>query len=166
MKLILLDIDGVLNDHSRYPNGYCGTSWPLVERFNRILAAVPDANIAIISSWRYLALGNHMTTNGIEAMMLTHGVDCHGRTCGYTCSDEDIWGRGRSMDYMKKHGARVRREQIRRFIDSFKPDRYVIIDDLPHLRTKTFNEPIVKPDSKAGLSDADVERAIAILTNS
>jgi hypothetical protein len=68
MKVIFLDVDGVLNwaatEHRvkvqfdgimREYVGFCSVR---VQRFNRIVAAHPDAKIVISSSWRELGLDN------------------------------------------------------------------------------------------------------------
>lgn len=52
MKLIFLDIDGVLNDHSRSSSGYCTIDSDKVELFNQILDAHPNARVVISSAWR------------------------------------------------------------------------------------------------------------------
>lgn len=87
MKYIFLDFDGVLNDHTQFENGYTGTKPSSVSVFNQILSEHPQAKIVISSSWRYLVLNLQMTVNGFENLMLTHGINAHGRVCGVTGED-------------------------------------------------------------------------------
>lgn len=84
MKVIFLDIDGVLNDHTQMENHYCGTKYECVQQFNRILDAVPEAKIVISSAWRYMILRGDVTLKGFEMLLLTHGVKCHERVIGHT----------------------------------------------------------------------------------
>lgn len=155
--LIMLDCDGVLNAHAAYPNGYCGTEWRCVEHLNRILSEVPVARIVVSSAWRYLILNGYMTDRGFENMMLTHGLDCRGRIIGHTCSDETFATRG---------------AQIRNFLNACDiRTRHVILDDggqnpdgtFDDMGIGRFNLKVVWTDGKVGLTEADADRAIAIL---
>lgn len=42
MKLLFLDIDGVLNDHSKFSNNYCGIKQECVDNLNIILDKYKD----------------------------------------------------------------------------------------------------------------------------
>lgn len=70
---IFLDIDGVLNGHKKYPNGYCGTDYANVELLNRIIEAT-NAKIIVSSAWRYFVLRGEMTVGGLDGMLATHGL--------------------------------------------------------------------------------------------
>lgn len=87
MKVIFLDIDGVLNRHQQHENGYCGTDPECVRHFNRLLANAPDWKIVISSAWRYLILNGAMTLKGFESMLLTHGLNVKDRIAGRTRAD-------------------------------------------------------------------------------
>lgn len=54
MKIIFLDIDGVLNndDTTDKIDGFTGLHPPLIANFNKIIEAHPDAKIVISSTWR------------------------------------------------------------------------------------------------------------------
>ena len=55
MKIIFLDIDGVLNNDAttaRYSGTFIGIDPALVVQFYRILCGVPDAQVVLSSSWR------------------------------------------------------------------------------------------------------------------
>lgn len=163
---ILLGIDGVLNPHTRHENGYCGIDRECVRNFNTILEAVSHAKICLISSWRYDVHAGRMTIGGVEAMLLTHGVDCHGRVVGVTVSDEEIVGQARSWEWLKKYGARIRRSQVHRWLwgewESPQEDdrRYVVLDDID---LALPNGGQVVTDPNVGLTAADAQKAISIL---
>lgn len=160
MKIIFLDIDGVLNGHARHPNGYCGIDPACVYRLNRIVAET-GAKVVVSSAWRYL-IGRGMNFNGFKAMLLTYGLDRAVEIIDATAEDEDIPDRG---------------PQIGERLKCFEVDSYVILDDgsddQPHPpATKPLTESLVEHHERAvivftdgtkGLTDADADRAIAIL---
>jgi len=168
MRLIFLDIDGVLNGHDkhRHPNGYCGIDPQCVYRLNRIVAET-GAHLVITSAWRYL-LNSAMSMTGFGSMLLTYGLDRSVHIQGRTCADEVIPDRGPQIAaYLieAKAGCMDRVES------------YVILDDgsdePPHPpATKPLTESllmyhdpsrIVFTDGKIGLTDAAADRAIQIL---
>jgi len=51
MKLIFLDIDGVLNRHVPHSNGYSGMDADLVRNLNLILSEVPASRSASRNPW-------------------------------------------------------------------------------------------------------------------
>jgi HAD domain in Swiss Army Knife RNA repair proteins len=159
--VIFLDIDGVLNDHTPQENRYCGMNRECVSRFNRILDAVPEANIVISSAWRYMILRGDLTIKGFEMLMLTHGVKCHDRVIGCTTADgpiEDEPHHHDEPDRWKNAGLKWRGMQIKHYAFEYDIRHYVAIDDLPidipelHL-----------VDGDVGLDDQDVEEIIAKL---
>lgn len=159
MKVIFLDIDGVLNGHGFDRSAQSCTIRPdCVVRFNRLLRET-GAKVVLSSAWRYMVTGGAMTVRGFEYMLRTHGVaGCH--IIGHTCTDEECAGRGK---------------QIRRWVEEspYGPiDAYVVLDDEEYdIRepSPTFNHagtnahPFVRTDGKVGLTDADVEAAVRLL---
>lgn len=151
MKAIFLDIDGVLNDHTQQDNGYCTIKPECAVRFNRILRAAPDSRIVISSAWRYLILNGGMTRYGFESLLLTHGVDCFNKVAGHTRADANG---GEPFE---------RVAEILEYVDENDVELFVVLDDLDlPLPESVF----VRTDGNVGLTDADAERAIAILTPS
>lgn len=146
--LIFLDIDGVLNRHDQWTNGYCGTHVENVVLLNRILAET-DAVIVVSSAWRYNVLRGDMTVRGFENLLLSHGIDCHRRLIGVTCSDEDLEGRGLQIRHWLNENGGGR--------------RYVVIDDLD-LGITEQGHPFVRTDGEVGLTDRDANKAISILS--
>ena len=72
MKIIFLDIDGVLNQTGN------AASLPFdpncVMYLNHVIKET-GAHIVISSAWRYQILEGHMTLKGFEFLMKTHGLD-------------------------------------------------------------------------------------------
>jgi len=90
MKVLFLDIDGVLNKLQPQRNGYCGFDPMCVENLNYVLLSVPDLQIVISSSWRYMIVPRVMTLEGFEFMLLSAGVCCRSRVVGSTIRDEEV----------------------------------------------------------------------------
>jgi hypothetical protein len=147
-KVIFLDIDGVLNDHTYDNMAESNTlKKKCVDNFNHLLLQT-DAKIVISSAWRYLILGKHMSLLGFEAMLRTHGVACQGRLIGTTLPDETVYSR---------------ENQIREFLESLRERgkiKYAVIDDLP---LELSSDVFVRTDGNVGLTMNDVEKIVKIL---
>jgi hypothetical protein len=150
IKLLFLDIDGVLNGHQTSDSGYCGIDPQCARRLNKVLNTYPDLKIVISSSWRYLIHTGQMTLEGFESLLLTHGVLCRGRIMGVTRRDHKEW----ETD--------LRINQINDFlggfyiIDNFK---WLILDDID-IDIVPVKEHL-KIDGLTGLQDEDIDRIIA-----
>lgn len=165
MRLIFLDIDGVLNGHDqhRHPNGYCGISPGCVYHLNRIVRET-GAELVISSAWRYL-LNNAMSLDGFRYMLMTYGLDKDVHIQGRTARDEDIPDRGAQIHAYLAGALKLGRI-----------DEYVVLDDgneeAPHPpATMPLSESLrrqcgdrwVQTNGKVGLTEADADRAVAIL---
>lgn len=157
-RLLFLDIDGVLNDHTAYANGYCGIQADKVVHLNAILEAVPDLKIVLSSAWRY-TLG---TVGSIETLLCCHGVNCGKRVHGLTEPDEKTHG-GPMPDFGDRQawseiGIRLRAMQIRKYVASVNNGNWVAIDDLP-LDIEPQNFVQTNPDIglTAGVANAVIE---------
>jgi hypothetical protein len=140
-KVVFLYIDGVLNNHSRVINFYCGIHPELVQRLNQITDAT-DASIVISSAWRYMVYGGAMTLRGLCYLFATHGIKAP--IIDITQRDEEVPQREEQIaEYIIKHGIQ----------------QYVVLDDLP-LQIPNF----VKTEGNVGLTDTHVKQAIEILT--
>lgn len=79
MKIIFLDIDGVLNNHQfNEVAGSCIIQQDSVQCLNSIMH-LTGARIAVSSAWRYMRTGGRrgipsMTDDGFKYMMQTHGL--------------------------------------------------------------------------------------------
>lgn len=145
MKVLFLDIDGVLNGHKPQRNGYCGMDSKCVENLNYILLSVPDLQIVISSSWRYMVVPRVMTLEGFEYLLLVAGVCCRGRLAGLTIRDEEVPERA---------------DQIRHWLDTH-PDvtQHLALDDLDW----DFGSRKVvslRTDSNTGLTEQEAEQII------
>ena len=137
LKLIFLDIDGVLNRAKPMGNGYCGIDETNRLRFNTMLNVCTDAKLVITSSWRNQIYHAHGTLNSLEECLLTHGLNVRDRVIGVLDRDPDDdldnehWS-VRSPEWWL-HQARKHRKQL--LINYLHPIRdnvfsYVIIDDV------------------------------------
>jgi hypothetical protein len=149
MKLVFLDIDGVLNRHRIYSNGYCGFDPECVENFNKILHAYEDIRIVISSAWRYMLLQHEMKLKGFEYLMLVGGVDCKDRLIGHTKSDEEIPTRGQQiLEWRYQH--------------IMESPRYIILDDMPFdFKQRGLNHFLTI--GGRGLTAQDAEKIIQLL---
>lgn len=166
MKLIFLDIDGVLNAHEKLPSGYCGIARQCVDQLNRILAAVPDAQLVISSAWRYLMLNDAMTHDGFEYLLMSHGVNCHKRIHGHTEPDPNCGENGEPAGRFdaaewQRLGSKWRVSQIFNYVYHRPAEHFVVLDDLALIGAFDF----IRTDGLVGLTAADADRAIAMLSS-
>jgi hypothetical protein len=147
MKVIFLDIDGVLNnlESLRSPrvkvrsskHSYSAAHPSCVEALNRITSAT-NARIVISSTWRGIGL--------VVLFEIFRQWGITGKTIGYT----PLWG------YGSERGA-----EIQEWLNAHKVKSFVILDDgddMGHLRHR-----LVQTDYQVGLTAADADRAIAML---
>lgn len=162
MKILFLDIDGVLNDHGQMMNLYCGIHRDKVDLLNEVIDAT-DCYIVISSAWRYMMLGGEMTVQGFEYMLLSHGLKCHNRIIGHTPSDEDVDTRGKQItEWINIILPEVLQEKG---ISSYKA---VVVDDLDKEKGIQITESghvLVQTNGKIGLTDENVNRIIEILNS-
>lgn len=161
MKVIFLDIDGVMKeeDYNAEFKDEC------FARLKRIVDET-GAEIILSSSWRiyyweFIENGYHADDEKILSLhsyFEKYGLKVAGRT-----------------DYTRRSGPASRPDEIRRWIaDKEDLESFCIIDDDDFYRWKWLSQFLVitrvrtkdergYPDWQRTLSDADVERAIAIL---
>lgn len=150
MKVIFLDIDGVLNDHKPLRHSRSNTfDRDKVKRFDHLLR-VTGSKIVLSSSWRYFIITGDMTFRGFEQLMRSHGIDAWGRIVGILPPDEESpFGRD---------------QQIVKYVREDKEiSHFVILDDLEDLDFGGWSPHFVMTKSKEGLTDEQVERAKKIL---
>jgi hypothetical protein len=148
MKAIFLDIDGVLNnlESLRFPRTKVNCSRPsfsaahpsCIQALNRIIKFT-DARIVVSSTWRGI---------GLEVLFeVFHQWGITGMTIGYTPLWDRSFERGDEIaNWLSKHPE----------VESF-----VILDDgddMGHLKHR-----LVQTNFEIGLTEADADRAIAIL---
>lgn len=151
MKIIFLDIDGVLNGHGY--NELAGST-PILPRcvahLNRIIAET-GASVVISSAWRYMVHGGSMTLAGFAYLLKTHQVE-QLRVVGLTCRDEEIVSRGIQIAmWIIDHRAEV--------------ESFVVLDDAPDdMDFAPVVARLVRCESMVGLTDRDADKAIAMLS--
>lgn len=175
MKLIFLDIDGVLNGHDWDPKAVSNRIRPeCVQRLNRIVRAT-EARIVLSSAWRYMVHMKALTLLGFEYLLRTHG-GAGLRIIGLTEPDEICPACG------KKH----RRKEVKYDLDGYqrcidcgtsatrgcqisaylrdhpKPEAYVAIDDCD-LDITAHGHPLVLTSPRSGLSERKAREAVRIL---
>lgn len=166
---IFLDIDGVLNDHNPFNNGYSGLKPDCVELLCQVLKAIPETRIIISSAWRYLVFDGSLSLSGLEYIFLIHGAEydaIHGKIIGVTPSEEEIARKlgicepNVDLDYMwlKENGQDIRVLEIQQVIEDLNISNYVVVDDLNLCITN-----LVKTDPFKGLTTFDIQKIIEIL---
>lgn len=148
MRVIFLDIDGVLNGHQKHPNGLCGIEKENVTALNKLLDALPDLKIVISSAWRYM-IPEAMTLRGFEYLLLVCGANAKERVIGTTVRDEVASTRG---------------AQIKEYLRTNKIKKYLIIDDMGF----DFFEQGLKyllTNGQTGLTILEAEEAIRYFQN-
>ncbi len=153
MKLLVLDLDGVVNQMELQPNGFYPIDRSRMLLINRLVAET-GAQVVISSSWRYMILGGAMTLRGFDMMLRTHGYD--GPTIlGCTCPDEYINVRGLQIkNWLETSGVK------------FGVTHYVILDDLdegPYHISSYHPRNFVHTVGSDGLTEGDVVMARRIL---
>lgn len=156
MKVIFLDIDGVLNSHytfpqHRTPNGYTG----IEEKYVKLLKEIVDwtgADIVLTSDWKEgwdpvrdncLLEGQYLTDK-----LATQQLQIFDKTRDHSYG-KGLIGRGKGIkDYLSKHNVKS----------------YVILDDNYF---RDFDEELVshfiQTNDFYGLTENDVAKAIKIL---
>lgn len=151
MKVVFLDIDGVLNNHTSWKNGYNGLHAKNVKAFNIFLKSEPETMVVISSAWRYM-IPKAMTLEGFEYLLLVGGLDCKGRILDITEKDEIIPTRGAQIvEWLSRH------PEIK---------HWLVLDDLIHdFFTIKFNFNFYQTRSGIGLIKSDIPHLIIRLKN-
>lgn len=163
MRVIFLDIDGVLNGHD-WDQAAQSTriQYRCIRQLNRIIKRT-EAKIVLSSAWRYMLLkvkkGRKvhppaMLLHGFEYLMRTHGTVGF-RLIGTTRSDEEF-------GFPDPDDSRRARQVIQWMEEFGKPEAFVVIDDDDFGFTRA-GLPFVQTRPKWGLSKRDADAAIRIL---
>lgn len=144
MKVIFLDIDGVLNATGA---DYSGMEHPLdraaIARLNRI-AAVTGAAGVLTTSWRLM-----FRWPGCREILARHGL-----TMELVGETRDLWGSGEEPEA-------ARRREIEHWLAENPVEHHVVLDDLPLYPDD--HPHFVRTVETLGLTDADVALVLAIL---
>lgn len=150
MKVIFLDVDGVLNfDYSeaRTPNGYIGVVDSKVSKLKNIIDKT-GAYIILSSDWKQ-GWSKEDEECGIDAKYLNRKLNRKGLHI---------------IDKTPDFRAENRGTEISEWLKNHTVESYCVIDDIWFC---DFSEDILKhlilTDARYGLTDEDVEKAIKIL---
>jgi hypothetical protein len=142
-RIIFLDIDGVLNGHEwcrKHPVP-CLRINPKPAEFLNQLLELSKAKVVISSAWSSWIVRGFMTTDGFRRLLLTHGIDAN------------------VVDYLDVTPEPAdRAAKIQNWIEKKKPDKYLVIDDLP-----VEGHPIIRPNPATGLQEQDIVQAVKML---
>jgi len=82
LRLLFLDIDGVLNDRVFDETAQsCTLLSSCVAELNQVLART-ECRIVLSSAWRYAVINGWMSLDGFEYLLRSHGVAAGGRIDG------------------------------------------------------------------------------------
>ena len=151
MKVIFCDVDGVLNNNEteeRTPGGFRGISDALVEKLWKIADSC-GAKIVISSDWRLL---RYNPARKQDYDYLAEKLEAGGmpEISGHT--DDISW--------------KLRGTEIRKYLEDHPEiTEYVILDDIPFadFADDELLPHLVLTDTRLGLSDEDVRKAVTIL---
>lgn len=154
MKVIFLDIDGVLNNASTTDSvfGCVGLDDVLIKRLKKIVAAT-SAEIYLVSTWkdRWFKDADKKGLQDIFANHLDAKFYEHGLKITDKLENEDI-----NLD--------ARGKLIKEFLEHNDVQSFVILDDVQFdYIYENLASNFIQTDSKFGLTEEDVKKAIEIL---
>ena len=146
MKVVFLDIDGVLNNHATKemtPDKWLGVDDSLFARFAKVVKEL-DLTIVLTSTWKDDWENKAPDGKYLDAKFSAHGLKITDRTY------EQSWSQ--------------RGTGIRKYLSEHDVEAYVIIDDNEFLDfTGELWEHFVMTNPATGLTDADVEKMKRII---
>jgi hypothetical protein len=152
MKVLFLDLDGVVNDNRYDPETATFALVPgCVERLGRIIART-EARVVLCSSWRYLVHEGLMNLADFEQMLGQHGAQGI-QIIGLTPTDEQVHGRGNQIQVWLLANA-----------SALAVESYVVLDDMDVAdEMDPRQHPFVCTNGNVGLTYKDADAAIAAL---
>ena len=160
MRVIFLDIDGVLNTHDFCPRAQCG---PIhrdkVDRLNFVIATT-GSKVVLSSAWRYLVHRGEMNLVGLDWLLRSHGI-VSGCLIGITRTDTMVerphWDGSTPWPVSNERG-----DQIRDWLVANTVERFVAVDDLD-LGISAAGIPLVRTQGNRGLTDDESLSIIRVL---
>lgn len=155
MKIIFLDVDGVLNGiaHNDWTKDNPEpTIWPSCVKQLSIILRDTTAKLVISSAWRGMIINEGaMTLRGFEYLLKTHGIqNIIGRIVGTTRKDIN------QSDFGE------RKHQISEWLnDHPEVTRYVVVDDNDHGISSLH--PLVLTQENIGLTEVETAQILKIL---
>lgn len=164
VKLLFLDIDGVLNRHDFCPIAKSGSLHKTKVALLNYVLEETGAYIVVSSAWRYLVHNKEMSLTGFDWLLRSHGV-MHGRLRGITRQDTLPEG-FEKFDLHKPHTWPISDERGQQIADYLSDDpyiaRYAVVDDLD-LGISKCNHPFVQTNQKRGLTLSNARQLVRLL---
>ncbi len=163
MKVLFLDIDGVLNANGSYKADSESRNLDprCVANLNRLVQTT-DCKIVLSSAWRYMILNGAMTIKGFQYMLRTHGVTKYLEIIDTLPADNQLEfvagsnkapGRGQAIH-----------EWVEKAKPEAKPEKWAIVDDLDVSYGICKECPnFVQTNPNVGLTEEDTTRLLEIL---
>lgn len=155
MKILMLDVDNVLNDDATYDTFvvdsliYIGLDTDKIVRLNRIIEST-GAKIVISSTWRE------------DSRFVKYLKERMGKVSNSL--PESIIGQ---TNIHHTFGRSVRDEEIREWLEdnqkSLSVDKFIVLDDINTEGMQSFGESFMLTNPKNGLTDEIADRCIAVL---
>lgn len=155
-KIIFLDIDGVVS--------VLANRWELSEKHMRRVKRICDetgAKIVISSSWRW---------ESVDMTLLKIYERCRDlmKNCGEDLPVDDshfLFNKDIVIGVTERMGPASRGKEIKKWLDEHpEVERYVILDDDTFDMLPEQKPCLIQTDWAAGIEDADVKRAVEILS--
>lgn len=140
MKVVFLDVDGVLNGHEWIHRREGARINPEPARNVHLLLKYTKAKVVISSTWRSWVNRGSMTAVGFSNMLETHGINA------------DV------IDVLPRGHVEERATQILAWVAEHKPSKYVVLDDLP-----LVGVPLIRCDPGFGFRPFQISEAVKIL---
>lgn len=148
MKILFLDIDGVLNGHEWKPLSQSNTiRRSCIYQLNRVIRET-DCKIVLSSSWRYMIHGGAMTKTGFEYLLKSHGA-IGARIEDTTCRDCDI---------------QIRGDQVAAWLRTHPVESFACVDDDWYGGPTFVRRRMVQTDGGRGLKGDDADKLIRLLS--
>lgn len=174
MKILFLDIDGVLNTHDFNAEAKCGPIHKAkVDLLNGVLRAT-DARIVLSSAWRYLSFRGEMNLMGLEWLLRSHGVIAD-RLVGVTREDtllREPWTGDTPWVHTNERGQQISdwlKENRNRNTWNSGPrsqiTQHAVVDDMD-LGISEASHPFVHVDGVVGLTAANCVNLCELLLRS
>jgi len=157
MKVIFLDIDGVLNSQMLIEKNENEKIDIAAVKLLKNLVDKSGAVVVMSSGWK-LWFDENMVTDDAEAkylydILFQYGIDIYGKTPDF--STDEI--------RTKRTFAEVKAMEIIAWLEKHcDVDKYVILDDL-NLKNDQINANLVQTDGRVGITEEDIMRAMEIL---
>lgn len=156
MRVIFLDIDGVLNNNDdlrrrmlnneKWPEGHLTPECIL--NLNKILDSFDDVSIVLSSSWR-----DQIPIPDLEKCLVDKGFTHSGKIIGKTVR--------LPQSYFSTYVS-IRQREIEKWVKENSVAKYVILEDAEPMFE--YEEFTVRTDETTGLTLEDVDKAIKILS--